>query len=300
VKPLDLIAISDIYADLHVLSGLVSKLGENGRENRVAVIAGDIGVSSTKNYIESVCQVFTLLLKVNKYVLYVPGDSDEKQLEVNMPGVLNIDGKNYVLRFEDVNIGFLGLGGAPKHSVRGDEILPYLWDENIPTMSAELETKLRINVQKVAHESPDHIILVTHSPPYGVADRSKPITLREIAVLEELLEELKGEVKLETKKVMEKTSSTLRHLGSRVIRNFVRYYKPDIHIFGHVYKEGGKTQTEEGTKFFNVSHLSSLPYKLTGRNFLKLKITKEDIIPSFDHVITENNISFSEFIEKYI
>jgi Icc-related predicted phosphoesterase len=296
VKPLDLIAISDIYADLHVLLSLVSKLGENGREKRVAVIAGDIGVKSAKNYTESVRQVFTLLLKVNKYVVYVPGDSDEKQLEVDMPGVLNIDGKNYALRFEDINIGFLGLGGAPKHSVRGDEILPYLWDENIPIMSTELETKLRINVQKVAHERPDYIILVTHSPPYGVADRSKPITLQEIAVLEELLDELKGEVKTETKKA----TSTLRHLGSRVIRDFVRYYKPDIHIFGHVHKEGGKTQTGEETKFFNVSHLSPLPYKLTGRKFLKLKITKENIVPTFDHVVTESNILFSEFIEKYL
>jgi len=99
-------------------------------------------------------------------VLYVPGDSDEKQLEVNMSGVLNIDGKNCVLKFEDINIGFLSFGGAPKHSVRGDEPLPYLWDENIPIMATELETQLRVNIQKVAHERPNYIILVTHTPPY--------------------------------------------------------------------------------------------------------------------------------------
>jgi len=276
-------------------------LGEEEKENRITIIAGDIGIkSATKNYIQDIRQVFRLLLKVNKYLLYVPGDSDEKQLQVDMPSVINLDRKSYVLKFEDIKVGFLGLGGAPKHSVRVDEPLPYLWDENIPIIATELETELKINIQKVAQEHPDYIILVTHTPPYGVADRSKPITLREIAVLEDLLEELKGEVKTETKETTKKIPTTPRHLGSRIVRDFVRYYKPDIHIFGHVHKEGGKTQIQEATKFFNVSHLSSLPYRLTGRRFLQLKVTKENITSSFNHIITESNIPFNEFIEKYL
>jgi len=275
-------------------------LDEEERENRVTVIAGDIGIKSAKNYTESARQVFTSLLRVNKYVLYVPGDSDEKQLQVDMPGVINLDGKSYVLKFEDIKVGFLGLGGAPKHSIRVDEPLPYVWDENIQIIATELETVLKINIQKVAQEHPDYIFLVTHTPPYGVADRSKPITLREIAVLEDLLEELKGEVKPETKETTKKIPITLRHLGSRIVRDFVRYYKPDVHIFGHVHKEGGKTQIQEATKFFNVSHLSSLPYRLTGRRFLQLKVTKENITSSFNHIITEGNIPFNEFIEKYL
>jgi len=43
-----------------------------------------------------------------------------------------------------------------------------------------------------------------------------------------------------------------------------------------------------------------LPYRLTGRKYLKLKITKENIVPTFDHVVTESNIPFGEFIEKYL
>jgi Icc-related predicted phosphoesterase len=294
-----LIAISDIYADVHILSSLVSRLSENGKENRVAVIAGDIGIKSTKNYTQSIRQVFTLLLKVAKFVIYVPGDSDEKQLEMDMPSVLNIDGKNYVLRVNDINVGFLGLGGAPKHSVRGDESSPYLWDENIPIIATELETKLRINMQKAAQNSPDMYVLVTHTPPYGIADRSKPITLKEIAVLEDLLEELKGEVKPETKETTRKFPTAPRHLGSRIVRDFVKYYKPDIHIFGHIHREGGKTETEEATKFFNVSHLSPLPYKLTGRKFLQIRLTKETISYSFHHVVAEN-IPFDSFIDNYL
>ncbi|MBS7252332.1 MAG: hypothetical protein KIH08_17350 [Candidatus Freyarchaeota archaeon] len=95
---------------------------------------------------------------------------------------------------------------------------------------------------------------------------------------------------------MKKTPTSPRHLGSRIIRDFVRYYKPDIHIFGHVHKEGGKAESNEATKFFNVSHLSPLPYRLTGRKFLRLKITKDNITASFDYVIVERKISFHEFI----
>jgi Icc-related predicted phosphoesterase len=301
VKTVDLIAISDVYADMHILSDLILMLDPREKENRVTVIAGDIGIkSATENYIHDIYKVFTLLLKVNKYVLYVPGDSDEKQLKVDIPGVINLDGNNCVLKFKDVEVGFLGLGGAPKHSVRADEPLPYLWDENIPMVAAELETELKINMQKLAQNNPDYYILVTHTPPYGVADRSKPITLREIAVLEDLLEELRSEVKPEANGVKKKAPATPRHLGSRIVKDFVRYYKPDIHIFGHVYKEGGKTQTQDATRFFNVSHLSPLPYKLTGRKILKLRITKENVEYSFDHIISERNIPFSEFVERYL
>jgi Icc-related predicted phosphoesterase len=146
-------------------------------------------------------------------------------------------------------------------------------------------------------------VLVTHSPPYGIADRSKPITLKETIVLEDLLEELKGEAKPEPKAPTEpkkKAPTSPRHLGSRILRDFVKYYKPDIHVFGHVHKEGGKTEQEEGTRFFNVSHLSPLPYRLTGRKFLRMKITRKAITTSFNHVIMEKDLPFNEFIEKYL
>lgn len=302
MKALDLIAISDIYADIDVLSHLVSMWGERERENRVTIVAGDIGIkSASRHYVQDIHHAFSLLSKVSRYLLYIPGDSDDKELEVNLPNAINLDRKNCILEFQDVKVGFLGLGGAPAHSVRADEPLPYLWDESIPIIAEGLKTELKINIEKAAQGHPDYIVLVTHFPPYGIADRSKPITLREMVVLEDILEELKGETKPEAEELTKKKITTSpRHLGSRILRDFVKYYKPDIHIFGHVHKEGGKTETQEATRFFNVSHLSPLPYRLTGRKFLQLKITKENIIASFDHIITERNMPFNEFIEKYL
>jgi len=75
---------------------------------------------------------------------------------------------------------------------------------------------------------------------------------------------------------------------------------PDIHIFAHVHKEGGKVHTDKATRFFNVSHISPLPYRLTGRKFLRMNITKESVSAAFDHVILEKNLPFDEFIERYL
>ncbi|MBO3799399.1 MAG: metallophosphoesterase [Candidatus Brockarchaeota archaeon] len=213
---------------------------------------------------------------------------------------MNLDRKHFIVQNRETSIGLIGLGGAPSGSIRPGESLPNLWEESIPIVAEQLLTELKINVEKVMQGRPDYIILVTHTPPYGIADRSKPITLREMIVLEDILEELKGEPKPEPGGKVKKPTTSIRHLGSKIISNFVKYYKPDIHIFGHVHKEGGKTEAQEATKFFNVSHLSPLPYRLTGRKYLCLKITKQSITPTFNHVIPEREIPFDEFIEKYL
>ena len=295
---MELIAISDIYGDILRVKALTSILGQTGSENRIIVIAGDLsrGDASEKLVKDSM----EILSEACRYLFYVPGDSDPKEFEIGLPNAINLDKKNYLLRSSDISIGLIGLGGAPSSSVRTGEFLPNLWDESIPIVTEQLSTELKINIEKVIQGCPDYIILVSHTPPYGIADRSKPITLREMIVLEDILEELKGEQKPEPMEKTKKPASSIRHLGSRIISNFVKYYKPDIHIFGHVHKEGGKTETQEATKFFNVSHLSPLPYRLTGRKFLKINITKEKIEASFNHVITEKDISFDEFIEKYL
>jgi len=301
LKSLDLIAISDIYADSSIVRDLVSMLGKTGRGNRVIIIAGDIGIKlGSMRYVQDVNNTLLLLSTVCSHLLYLPGDSDDREFEVTAPNAVNLDKKSWILEFEDVKVGFLGLGGAPTHSIRGDEPLPYLWDEGIPMVAEGLKTELKITVEKAAQGRPDYIVLVTHSPPYGIADRSKPITLREMVVLEDLLNELKGEAKPETKETAKKAPTSPRHLGSGIIRDFIQYYKPDIHIFGHVHKEGGKTESDNVTQFFNVSHLSPQPYRLTGRKFLRLKITKTEISSSFDHIVFERSIPFHEFIERYL
>jgi len=64
--------------------------------------------------------------------------------------------------------------------------------------------------------------------------------------------------------------------------------------------EGGKTADTNGTKLYNVSHLSPLPYKLTSRKFLKILLTEKEIITTFHHTIPEDYIPFNEFIEVYL
>lgn len=298
MRNLDLIAISDIYGDILHVKKLVSILEKSKSENRIIIIAGDISIRSTSE--QDIQDILSMLSANCKYLFYLPGDSDKKDLKTTIPNARNLDKGNYTVDDGEARVGLLGLGGAPVHSVRNDELSPYLWDENIPMIVEGLLTELKINIEKVVQKNPDYIILVTHSPPYGIADHSKPITLQEITILEDILEELKGKVETEIKEGTKKVSVNPRHLGSRIIRDFVRYYKPDIHIFGHVHKEGGKIEIQEATKFFNVSHLSPLPYRLTGRKFLQMKITKENIIASFNHIIFERNIPFPEFIEKYL
>jgi Icc-related predicted phosphoesterase len=298
---MNIIAISDIYSDISIVKELTLIAKRIADDKPIIIIAGDIGIRTTStHYKQDINSIINILSQISKKILYIPGDSDAKHLEITTPNAQNLDGQNCIIDDGNVKIGFLGLGGAPTHSMRSSDLSPYLWDESIPIVAENLLTELKINIEKIAQAQPDYIILITHSPPYGIADRSKPITLQEMLILEDILEELKGETKPETKETTKKTTTSIRHLGSRIISNFVKYYKPDVHIFGHVHKEGGKTETQEATKFFNVSHLSPLPYRLTGRKFLKINITKENIEASFNHVITEKDISFDEFIEKYL
>jgi len=299
---LNLIAISDIYSDIDMIQDLISIIKKSNDDKPTIIIAGDIGIRpKSKHYIYDVNKIIASLSNICKQIFYVPGDSDIKQLETTVPNAKNIDRQNYIIEDGEVKVGLLGLGGAPTHSLRSIELSPYLWDESLPITSENIKTDLKINIEKVAQERPDYIILVTHSPPYGIADRSKPVTLREMLVLEDILEELtEGETEIEKEKAKKKKPTSIRHLGSHIIREFIKYYKPDIHIFGHVHKEGGKTEKQEATKFFNVSHLSPLPYKLTGRKFFQIEITKENIQTAYDHVIQERNIPFNEFIETYL
>jgi len=298
---MEVIAISDIYSDIRTIQEFIQIASQTTDNKPIIIITGDIGIRTTStHYKQDMNRIIDSLSEISKQIIYISGDSDIKRLEVRALNAKNLDGRNYIINDGDIKIGLLGLGGAPAHSMRSTDLSPYLWDESIPMVAENLLTELKINVEKIAQAHPDYIILITHSPPYGIADRSKPITLHEMFVLEDIIEELKGETEPEEKEPAKKTPTSIRHLGSRTISNFVKYYKPDIHIFGHVHKEGGKTEIQEATKSFNVSNLSPLPYKLTGRKFLHLKITKENIIPSFDHVIMERNIPFNDFIEKYL
>jgi Icc-related predicted phosphoesterase len=289
---MDLIALSDIYGDISTLKDFVRTLNSKEKEKRIFIVAGDI--SFTRNQ-QEYNEIFSLLSRNSKYVLYVPGDADIKDLNINLPNVINLDRNNFTLEISDIRLGFLGLGGAPKHSIREDEILPNTYDESIPIVKDGILNRLKINIEKIMLNNPHYVILVTHSPPYGIADRSTPITLKESIILEEIL--------LDTEYKGEKNKKSLvspRRLGSKAIKEFVEYYKPDIHIFGHVHKQGGKLIKEGDTYFFNVSHFSLMPYKLTGRKFFTIKIIKERKFEAIFDSFVIKELHFRDFIEMYL
>lgn len=294
---MDLIAISDIYGDVRIVREFLSRLSTTEKDDRIIIVAGDIDIkTSSEHYFKNVSRILKLLSKNCRYLIYVPGDSDAKELFVTKRNIVNIDRRNFMIQVDNVKIGLLGLGGAPIHSVREKNFFPYLWNENIPIVRENLMMNLKINLEKLMVYRPDYIILVTHAPPYGIADYSRPITLSEEVLLGDILEE---ELETGIEKTRKRLARNPKRLGSRVLKEFVRYYKPDIHIFAHVHKQGGKTITRDGTTFFNVSHLSPLPYRLTGRKFLLLKITKKGITFSFDSVV-HKNLPFQDFLEIYL
>lgn len=295
---MELIAISDIYGSVRMVNELLSKLDASRVDKRIVVIAGDLGIKAFHDYHENVRKILTLLAKNCRYLLYVPGDSDDENIDFEGRNIVNLDRRPFVIEERGFKLGFIGLGGAPKNSVRPGEPLTYLWDESIQVVYDKIKMKLKIRLEKLWLDKPDKIILVTHTPPHGIADRSSPITLRETALMEEIAEEaLAGRNDLREKE--KKRTYGPRMLGSRAIKEFVRIFKPDIHIFGHVYKEGGKIIRREDTLFINVSHLSPQPYKLTGRRFLKIEITKESEKTEFKGVVNEF-MPFRDFVENYL
>ena len=295
---MDLIAVSDIYGDVRIVREFLSRISDSKKDDRVIVVVGDIDIKAySTNYFRNVNRILKLLSKNCKVLFYVPGDSDAKKLIVTGQNIVNIDINNFIVKVNDMKIGLLGLGGAPSHSIREKKFFTYLWDENIPIVREGLMRDLKINLEKLMVERPDYMILVTHSPPYGIADYSRPITLSEEVMLEDILEEEEQEKEIE--RARKRATRNPRHLGSRMLKEFVRYYKPDIHIFSHVHKQGGKRITKDGTTFFNVSHLSPLPHRLTGRKYLSLELTKRNIISTFDSIVIKD-LPFRDFLETYL
>jgi Icc-related predicted phosphoesterase len=287
---MDIIALSDIYGDIDTLEEFVRTLNIR-KDKTIFIIAGDIGITLNQYVYQ---KVFSFLAYNAKYVLYILGDVDPKNLNINIPNVINLDRSNFSIEIDGIRLGFLGLGGAPKHSIREDEPLQNTYDESIPIVKDEILTSLKINLEKIMLNNPHYVILVTHSPPYGIADRSTPITLKETVILEEIL----SDIDYKDEKIKRSIASP-RRLGSKAIKEFVEYYKPDIHIFGHVHKQGGKFIKEGDTYFYNISHFSLIPYKITGRKFLIIRINDEKFEALFDSFVIKE-LYFKDFLEKYL
>ena len=95
-----------------------------------------------------------------------------------------------------------------------------------------------------------------------------------------------------------KKSTNPLFLGSKILQEFTKNNKVDVHIFGHVHKEGGKKVIKDNTIFLNIAHLSSLPYKLTGRKVCLINMG-EEIKTEFQSIVN-NKLEFEEFLHSYI
>jgi len=191
-------------------------------------------------------------------------------------------------------VGIFGYGGAPNFSVKKDQSKYFsnLWNEKL--MEDEIKKSLKVNYEKVRLSNPDFVILLTHSPPYNFADYSKELSFDNSLSLGDFSEEkLNNEPKDKKRK-----SSNPKHLGSKTISWFIKEFSIDLSFFGHIYKEGGKMAINNNAFLFNVSHLSPMPYKITGRKYLIIKDLEKK---QFEfHSIANHLLNFEEYVEKYL
>lgn len=283
-----ILAISDIYEDIDLINDLKRKF-YNEKIDAI-VIAGGIGYYHEQRkdqYFKNITEIFGILSSIAKKIIYVPGGTDIENLKINHPTAINVDKNAYLFQDNEIKTGFLGLGGIPQHSVRYQKEFSYRWIEKI--FFDDFLRKLRVEYEKLEIEKPEYFIFITHSPPYGILDYSQKITLNLIEVIEEIEDE-------ERKK---KTSTNPLHIGSRIIKEFLNKKMVDMHIFGHVHKMGGSVIEDNNTLFFNVSHLSIDPYRLSGRKYLLIELSKNSHNHMFGSLV-DSTLSFEEFLRKYL
>lgn len=287
-----ILAISDIYGDDEIINQLAQHIED---EDRITLVAGDIGIyhswaDDLERYHRHVTKIFEKISSFSKRVYYVPGDTDDKSLRIDQEKVVNCD-KNYEVIKGSMRVGILGLGGAPTHSVKESHGFNYTWDEGEKIIRESLERTLKINLEKIRNKNSDINILLSHSPPYGIADRSIPISLQQIVDRKELPEKKSNDKDV--------PRSGPKQLGSRVLSRIDRKYEIDLHIFGHVHKRGGIHQKTEGTHFFNVSHLATDPHRLYGRKFLEIDLSKNKLNWEYQSVVRPD-LDFETFLETYL
>lgn len=275
-----ILAISDIYGNENIVRELKEKL--NYLQIDIVVIAG--GISYIEEY--NALNILEMFLNIGNKVLFVPGGTDNKKIEIFKSNIINLDHTIFLDRYKDFSIGFMGIGGVPHRSIKKPFEFPYRWIEMI--YREELLKELEIKYQKLKFEDPDYIILISHSPPYHIADYSKKIVLSDFDTIK---------LDVETKDQIKKSNNPV-FLGSHILREFIRNHKIDIHIFGHIHKQGATKIIKNDTIFVNVSHLSPTPYKLTGRKACIIEISKR-IDLEFINIVNER-LDFDEFLQTYL
>lgn len=188
-----LLLFSDIHADLEAARQIVAK----SREVDVVIGAGDFATMS-----RGLKSCIDVLSQIDRPAILVPGNNewpdellaackDWKSAHVLHGQGIEIDG-----------VSFFGLGG-------GVPVTPFgKWSFDL---SEEQATKL-------LERCPDHAVLISHSPPKGLVDRS----------------------------------SSGQSLGSTAVRDAIIQKKPLLVVSGHIHASGGKSATLNATPIVNA------------------------------------------------
>jgi len=275
-----IIALSDIYGEIEIINELTERFD---KKFDVCIIPG--GINKPKK--DKSKEIFEKLTKISEKILFVNGGTDKIEIE-NTQEISNLENNPIILNKRRLKIGFLGIGGVPDRSIKRKTEYQNIWNETL--LRNELLRKMNVDYNKIKIEKPDFFFFISHTPPYGIADYSRKITLNELESTQDI----------EEQDIEEKRKSTNPlHLGSKIIREFLLKNKIHIHIFGHVHKEGGKLIRYKDTTFINVAHISTLPYKLTGRKFCIIHVDKKNIQVEFRNVVNPE-LDLKNFLEVYL
>jgi len=188
-----LLLFSDIHADLEAARRIVAK----SREVDVVIGAGDFATMS-----HGLNRCIDVLSQIDPPTVLVPGNNewpdelleackDWKSAHVLHGRATQIDG-----------VSFFGLGGGVPVTPFGD------WSFDLSEEQAA----------KLLEACPDHAVLVSHSPPKGLVDRS----------------------------------SSGQSLGSTAVRDVIIQKKPMLVVSGHIHACAGKSATFNETPVVNA------------------------------------------------
>ncbi len=186
-----------LFSDIHCHKQYCQNIVKLSQQADVVIGAGDFAMQR-----QGLEQTFKYLDGITKPFIIVPGNNeDDTQLETvckNRPHIHILHGSG--IDIDDLY--FFGVGGGIPITPFGD------WSFDISEEAAE----------DLLLDTPEHCILITHSPPKGILDRS----------------------------------STGQSLGSVSIKNTVLKKQPRLNVCGHIHGSAGKTSQLGNTTIINA------------------------------------------------
>lgn len=186
-----------LFSDVHLNENHCQRLVKLSHEADIVVGAGDY-CSLRKN----LDKVIRWLSAITKPTVLVPGNAESYEELVDAckewPSSKVLHGNSVEIQ----GMLFYGIGGGIPTTPFGS----WSWDFT----EEQAESMLK--------DCPGHAILITHSPPKGILDRS----------------------------------SFGMHLGSKAIKKYITERSPGIVICGHIHESGGKIQKEGRTTVINA------------------------------------------------